>query len=129
MIAGIRSYTETAAGRQGWSVTWPATHGYSTGTATITLEGRCPNCGEYHFHGSNSIYVEPEPEPDLRATIRQLKRDLSHRAITRARIALQRALDDPGVQVPIQDRKRPYVRPRAKKRVCSGSSRYRVMVN
>jgi hypothetical protein len=127
MIAGINYTTETAGGRQEWSVTWPSSHGYSTGTTTIDLFGRCPNCVEYHTYASNSVYVEPEP--DLRLTIRQQKRELSHRAITRARIALQRALDDPGVQVPLQDRKRPYARPRAKKRVCAGSSRYRVLVN
>ncbi len=99
----------------------------SCGTATITLSGRCPNCGDFHYYADTNLYIAPAPNP--REVARQRKRDLSKRALTRARLALQRALDDPRPEIPLPDRKRPYARPRSKKRVCAGSSRYRVMVH
>jgi hypothetical protein len=97
-----------------------STTGYSTGTVTITLTGGC------HFYASNNIYIQPEP--NHLEVARKQARSASLAAITRARLALQRALDDPHPGVPLGARKRPYRRPAVKGRVCAGSSRYRVMV-
>jgi len=97
-----------------------STTGYSTGTVTITLTGGC------HFYASNNSYIQPEP--NHREVARREARSASLAAITRARLALQRALDDPRPEIPLTDRKRPYKRPRVKGRACGGSSRYRVMV-
>jgi len=93
------------------------------GTVTLTLFP----CGGFT---SSTAYV-PHPEPNFndREYRLTLKRTASKAAVTRARLALQRALDDPRPEIPLGARKRPYRRPTAKGRVCAGSSRYRVMVN
>lgn len=93
------------------------------GTVTLTF----PTGGSFT---ASTIYVGPSPEPyyDDRETRLTLKRTASKAAVLRARLALQRALDDPRPEIPLEARKRPYRRPTAKGRVCAGSSRYRVMV-
>lgn len=78
--------------------------------------------------GANVIFI-PAPEVDEREELRAWHRALSRQAAWEAQVALRSAPDDPGVRVPLLARKRPYVRQRAKKRVCAGSSRYRVLVN
>jgi hypothetical protein len=71
----------------------------------------------------------PEPHEDIREYLKQLHREASWEAVRKAREALRAVRDDPGHRVPLQDRHHPYVRPLSKKRVCGGSSRYRVRVN
>ncbi len=125
MIALMPPAATTSTGQAIWTLyCYPA-----TGTYATSLTGRCPNCGEVHYYvdTDTNITISHELPPKVRA--RQLKWEASKRAVTRARLALQQALDDPRPEIPLPERKRPYVRPRAKKRVCAGSSRYRVMVN
>jgi len=62
-------------------------------------------------------------------SLRQQHYERSRQDVCEARMALRRVRDDPGGRVPLQARKAPYTRPRSKKRVCAGSSRYRVLVN
>lgn len=105
-------------------------YGYDNGYDSTTQTIPFTYSGE--IWGNNLSYwpaKEPEPEPDRKAAELAHKREVSRASLVRARLALQRALDDPRPEIPLADRKRPYHRPRAKKRVCAGSSRYRVLVN
>lgn len=111
--------TLTTSYDNGWSP-------YNATTQTITFT----DYGTQGYGTNWYVYPEPEPDPiDRKAAELAHKRAVSRASLTRARLALQRALDDPHPAIPLADRKRPYHRPRTKKRVCAGSSRYRVLVN
>lgn len=109
---------------------------YSTYDPNLTGVSRCPNCGRWH-ETSTIIYANyppappPDPEPvrSVKEALKEWHRALSRHAAWEAMVALRSAPDDPGHRVPLPARQRPYVRQRAKKRVCAGSSRYRVLVN
>lgn len=104
-----------------------------------------PSCGSYYSSTNDGTWVvswrgsdyagstwhqAPEPIEDGGPEVRLAeKRAISRAAVLRARLALQRALDDPRPEIPPGARKRPYRRPAVKGRVCAGSSRYRVLVN
>ena len=72
---------------------------------------------------------EWEESSDPLEALKEWHRALSRQHIKAARIALRGVPDDPGSRIPLQARRTPYIRPRAKKRVCAGSSRYRVLIN
>lgn len=72
---------------------------------------------------------EYECGEDPLAALKQRHRELSWRHIREAQVARRKAVDGPRPRVPLQSRQHPYVRPVTKKRVCAGSSRYRVRVN
>jgi hypothetical protein len=72
---------------------------------------------------------EPEPPEDLKAALKAWHRAVSHHAILAAQKALRSAPDDPSPRIPLAARRAPHVRQRSKRRVCGGSSRYRVRVN
>lgn len=110
---------------------------YYTNTATATCI--CPHCGCLHDQTSVVYWVPPEKPSRPRgkpwltpADLERLRRsalEQSKLAIEEAQGVLRGLGDDPMNRVAIQDRQRPYARPRVKKRVCAGSARYRVMVN
>lgn len=111
---------------------------YQTAVTGDNCQCRCPNCGSVHrFHEVCTIRVSPEPRrrdrpfltPEQVWRLKNLSYRLSREAIDEARVVLKGARDDLRTHVPLQDRHRPYVRSSFKKRVCGGSSRYRVMVN
>lgn len=115
----------------------------TTGTTTHWLTTETETYGTYDPYitlplstldvSSNSVAYSgyrPEPEPlSEREEILLRHRASSRLAVCQGRMALRGALDDPTTRVPIMARKLPYVRPTFKKRVCAGSSRYRVLVN
>ncbi len=115
----------------------PTCCGYSTGTATATRI--CPHCGCLHESASIIYYWTPPATPKPRIKpwltpaelerLRRLALEQSRLAIQDAQGVLRGLSDDPMNRVSLQDRQRPYARPRAKKRVCAGSARYRVLVN
>jgi hypothetical protein len=86
----------------------------------------CPHCGGFHDICSVFITVPPKRPPG--EWLRQLSLERSKLAVSEVQGMLRRIGDDPGHSIAVQDRHRPYVRPRAKKRVCSGSAHYRVMI-
>jgi hypothetical protein len=101
----------------------------------------CPRCGCIHPQGQHApqdeIILRASPRPKDRPfltpeqvwRLRNLSYRLSRDAIVEARVVQKRARDDLRTHVTLQARQRPYVRALFKKRVCGGSSRYRVMVN
>lgn len=106
---------------------------YTTSTITGDNICRCSICGQWHGRPDTTQVIciplqPPEPEEDDREWLRQWHRAVSRQAAWEAQIALRSAGDDPRGKVPLQAQKVAYVRPRAKKRVCAGSSRYRVLV-
>lgn len=109
---------------------------YQTAVTGSNLNGPCPNCGKVHRpFPQEEVYVQPSRPlrkpfltPEQIHRFRNLSWKLSKEAIVEARGYLKSARDDVRTHVPLQDRHRPYVRPPFKKRVCGGSSRYRVMV-
>lgn len=103
---------------------------------------RCPRCGCFHSRGQWA----PEPPIVIRTPpskprnvqllteeqlweLRNRAWKLSKEAIVEAHDTLKTVRETQLDRVPLQDRQRPYVRPVSKKRVCGGSSRYRVLVN
>ena len=76
----------------------------------------CPHCGGFHDICSVLITVPPRQTPKER--LRQLLLERSKLAVSEVQGMLRRIGDDPGHSIAVQDRHRPYVRPRAKKRVC-----------
>jgi hypothetical protein len=115
----------------------------ATTTASITVTSGTTSTSDITISGIDSgtnmgTNVPYEPceecedwgeELSLKETIKEWHRALSRQAAWEAQLALRRATDDPHPRIPRHARKAPYVRPRAKKRVCAGSSRYRVLVN
>lgn len=89
---------------------------WATTTTTVTI---------YPGNTGANIELEPEPLIDLKAW----KKALSRQAIWEAQVALRRCQDDPSPRVPLQARRGLSGRQAVRKRVCSGSSRYRVLVN
>ncbi len=80
---------------------------------------------------SKRLKVQDKPflTPEQVWRLRDLPYRLSRKAIEEARVVLKGAQDDLRTHTPSKDRRRPYVRPSFKKRVCSGSNRHRVLVN
>jgi hypothetical protein len=126
MIA-YQSWIGNRCGVTTWVTTSIGTENFDNSFGVTT----CPVYVKVSAHSWGNYRQQETPVEEFSRKARELlqKRDISRTALRRAQMALQRALDDPGGQVPLQDRKRPYVRPRSKKRVCAGSSRYRVLVN
>jgi len=81
--------------------------------------------------GSNSPWRQepPEPEESPKAVKLRLARAASRKAVLAALAALRRLRDDPDPRIPPLARRGLSGRPAARKRVCAGSSRYRVLVN
>jgi hypothetical protein len=95
---------------------------------------RCPNCGRWHEPCSQTLYIPAQPQEefedeDIREALRQWHKALSRQAAWEASVALRGEDRERKGKVPLQSQQRPYVRPMSKKRVCAGSSRYRVRVN
>jgi len=110
---------------------------YSLSDTTITGTNRCqcPNCGCTHNYSPlTQVYYLPPQEPDpivedVKAALKAWHKALSRQAAWEASVALRGEGKERRGKIPLQAQQRPYVRPRAKKRVCAGSSRYRVLVN
>jgi hypothetical protein len=84
--------------------------------------------------GANTIVIRtPRPDPlqqylaALRRAVREA-RERSEEALSSARIGLRSLRDDPGTRIPVPERHGFRRRPQFAKRVCGGSSRYRVLV-
>lgn len=110
-------------------------------TSITGIRCRCPNCG--YTHGSNetsvtlyipahghasSAVLELLDEPPL-LSLKELHRLRSKQDVQEAQRAIRSGQRQPRAPVSLQSQKRPHVRPVSKKRVCAGSSRYRVLVN
>jgi hypothetical protein len=110
-------------------------YGYSDTTITGTNQCQCPNCGCTHNYAppnSRTYYFppqEPEPAEDIKEALKQWHKALSRQAAWEASVALRGEGKERRGPVSLQAQKAPYVRPTSKKRVCGGSSRYRVRVN
>jgi len=113
---------------------------YGCGWDSVTGTGgnvcHCPNCGYWHAQQpvTQTFYIpaqprEPEPPEDLKAALKAWHKALSRQAAWEASVALRGDGKERRGPVSLQAQQRPYVRPTSKKRVCGGSSRYRVRVN
>jgi glyoxylase-like metal-dependent hydrolase (beta-lactamase superfamily II) len=83
----------------------------------------------------DTIFVRPpRPEDPLKAYLNQLRRavrlarEQAEMAFREVRSAHRRLRDDPSDRVPLPERNGLRRRPMFAKRVCGGSSRYRVLV-
>jgi hypothetical protein len=104
---------------------WSASNWAYEGTATVTLDlgGTASNV---------SYWVPPEPTEEVldpKEERRRWHRALSRQAILAAQEALRGLRDDPSPRVSLQARRGLSGRQSVRKRVCAGSSRYRVLVN
>ena len=77
-----------------------------------------------------TVYVAPAPPEDRESEdLKAFKKACARAALLADQRALRTLRDDPSPKIPLQARKGFSGRQAARKRVCAGSSRYRVLVN
>jgi len=103
-------------------------------TGTVWYTNVTPQTLSLDCWATGSNYPPPRPSPQEpqespRAAELRRHRAASRRAVLEALAARRGLRDDPSPLVPLPARKGFSGRPAARKRVCAGSSRYRVLVN
>jgi len=78
-----------------------------------------------------TIYIEapPRTEREESEALKAFKKAVASAALLEDQRALRTLRDDPSPRIPLQARKGLSGRQAVRKRVCAGSSRYRVLVN